>query len=69
MTSLTNTSAPNRLGEVAAVVRGVDTPEDVLDGKLEEVSERAAQSGIHVGMTGAEALEIMKTLVPATPKL
>lgn len=69
MTSLSNTSAPNRLGEVAGIVRGVNTPEDVLNGKLEEVSERAKQSGIRVGMTGAEALEVMKTLVPATPKL
>ena len=69
MTALANTSAPNRLGEVAAVVRGVDTPEDVLDGKLVEVSELAEQSGIQIGMTGAEALKIMKTLVPATPKL
>jgi uncharacterized protein YunC (DUF1805 family) len=54
---------------VAGIVRGVNTPEDVLNGKLEEVSERAKQSGIRVGMTGAEALEVMKTLVPATPKL
>lgn len=69
LSSLTKTSAPNRQGEVAAVVRGVNTPEDVLDGKLEEVSERAEQSGIHIGMTGAEALEIMKTLMPAAPKL
>lgn len=68
-TCLANTSAPNRLGEVAGIVRGVNTPEDVLNGKLEEVSERAKQSGIRVGMTGAEALEVMKTLVPATPKL
>ena len=66
---LANTSAPNRLGEVAGIVRGVSTPEDVLNGKLEEVSERAKQSGIRVGMTGAEALEVMKTLVPAAPKL
>ena len=47
----------------------MNTPEDVLDGKLEEVSERAERSGIHVGMTGAQALQIMKTLVPAAPKL
>ena len=40
-----------------------------MNGKLEEVSERAKQSGIRVGMTGAEALEVMKTLVPAAPKL
>ena len=63
------TSAPNRLGEVAGVVRGVNTPEDILNGRLEEVTQRAEQSGIHVGMSGAEALEIMKTLAPMAPKL
>jgi uncharacterized protein YunC (DUF1805 family) len=67
MCGLLNINAPNKLGEVAAVVRGVNTPEDVLEATLEEVSELAVASGIHVGMSGAEALGIMKTLSPTPP--
>ena len=56
----------NKLGEVAAVVRGVNVPEDILRGQCVEVSEAAAECGIHIGMIGRVALELMKGLPPTS---
>ena len=57
---LFNMEASNALGEVAAVVRGVDTPEDVLARPVTAVSEAAAALGVAVGMSGAAALDLMR---------
>ena len=51
--------------ENRVVVRGVNVPEDILRGQCVEVSEAAAECGIHIGMIGRVALERMKGL-PAT---
>lgn len=47
----------NKLGDVAAIVRGVKTVNDLLEAKVQEVSEAAAKLEIKPGMTGKEALE------------
>jgi uncharacterized protein YunC (DUF1805 family) len=54
-----NVAAANSLGEVAARVSGVASFEDVLDARVIEVSNKAKELGITVGMTGREALEKM----------
>ncbi|MDI6916538.1 MAG: DUF1805 domain-containing protein [Thermoplasmatales archaeon] len=49
----------NRLGDVAAKVKGVKNVDDALSAKIVEVSEKAKENGIKEGMTGKEALEKM----------
>ncbi|HIH45404.1 MAG TPA: DUF1805 domain-containing protein [Candidatus Methanoperedenaceae archaeon] len=49
----------NRLGDVAAKVRGVKTFDDILNAAAVEVTEAAAGLGIRAGMSGREALERM----------
>lgn len=64
MCGLLNIETSEKLGEVAAVVRGVNTPEDVLAATLAAVSPAAEAQGIVVGMSGAEALTIMGGPLP-----
>eukprot|EP01052_Picozoa_sp_SAG31_P027998 SAG31_NODE_2667_length_5273_cov_2.316776_2_plen_312_part_00 len=59
---LFNMETANALGEAAAVVRGVDIPEDMLVNKVTTVSEKAASMGVEVGMLGRDALEVFRGL-------
>lgn len=49
-----------RNGDAAAIVRGVDTYEDMLVAEVQAVSSKAAELGVEVGMTGAQVLEMFK---------
>ncbi|MEM7477245.1 MAG: DUF1805 domain-containing protein [Planctomycetota bacterium] len=49
-----------RNGDAAAMVRGVDTFEDMLVAEVREVSSLAEQLGAQPGMTGAEALKLFR---------
>lgn len=49
-----------RNGDAAAIVRGVDTYEDMLVAEVQAVSSKATELGAKVGMTGAQVLEIFK---------
>lgn len=51
-----NVSAAEKLGEAAAVVRGVATVDDLLKGKVSAVTRAAAKKGVRVGMSGRDAL-------------
>jgi uncharacterized protein YunC (DUF1805 family) len=64
MCGLLNIETPAKLDEVAGLVRGVNTPEDALAATLEAVSPAAREQGIVVGMSGAEALAIMRGPLP-----
>ncbi len=46
--------------EACAIVSGVKIPEDVLKATVKAVSSKAADLGVKVGMSGAEALERFK---------
>lgn len=46
-------------GDCAAVVRGVKTVDDLLAGKVVEVTAAAAAAGVKIGMSGLKALEKM----------
>ncbi len=46
-----------KLGVVAAVVRGVKTFKDVLDARVVAVTTKAKALGVHEEMKGAEALK------------
>jgi uncharacterized protein YunC (DUF1805 family) len=54
-----NMNTANMLGDIAAVVRGVNTVDELLAAKVQEVSDAAAKLGVKIGMTGKEALEKM----------
>lgn len=47
----------NKTGEVAAIVTGVRTHEDMLKAKVIAVSNAAREAGIEIGMPGEEALK------------
>ena len=49
----------NRLGDAVAIVRGVQTPDDMPDARVEEISEAAERAGVRVGMSGREALPLL----------
>ena len=49
----------NRLGDIAAKVKGVKNFDELLKAKVVEVSEKAKEIGIKEGMTGKGALEKM----------
>ena len=45
-----------KMGDCAAVIKGVKSIEDMLEGKVVEVTAKARRSGIRIGMTGLKAL-------------
>jgi len=49
----------NRLGDIAAKVKGVKNFDELLKAKVVEVSEKAKENDIKEGMNGREALERM----------
>ena len=54
-----NMAAAEKMGDIATLVRGVKTVDELFAAKVEEVSTAAAKIGVKVGMTGKEALEKM----------
>lgn len=50
----------NKTGEACAIVSGVKTHEDMLEKKVKAVSAAGRNLGISVGMTGKEALELLR---------
>jgi len=53
-----NIEAFNRGGEAGAIVRGVNSYEDMLKAKVVAVSEAARSLGAEAGMTGEEVLKL-----------
>lgn len=49
-----------RNGDAGAIVRGVDTYDDMLVAQVQAISSKAQALGLRVGMTGAEALELLR---------
>lgn len=54
-----NIEAAEKVGQVAAVVTGVKTVEDLLAANIQKMTSAAKDKGITSGMTGQEALEKM----------
>ena len=46
--------------EACAIVSGVNTHDDMLKASVKAVSKDATKLGIKVGMTGAEAMELLR---------
>ncbi|KJJ85445.1 protein containing DUF1805 [Candidatus Omnitrophus magneticus] len=57
MCGFLNILAADKFGEAACVVKGVSTIEDLLSGKIVEVSKSAEDLGVKTEMTGMAALE------------
>jgi uncharacterized protein YunC (DUF1805 family) len=57
MCGFLNVEAAEKLGVAAAVVSGVKTFEDVLNGQVKAVTSKAKNFGAEVGMKGSEALK------------
>jgi uncharacterized protein YunC (DUF1805 family) len=49
-----------RNGDAGAIVRGVDTYNDMLVAQVQAVSSKAEALGVRIGMTGAQALELFR---------
>ncbi len=54
-----NLEVAEKLGDAAAVVRGVNTFKEMLSARVEEVTSAAEALGVMRGMRGKEALERM----------
>ena len=48
------------IDEACAIVSGVNTHDDMLKASVKVVSKDATKLGIKVGMTGAEAMELLR---------
>jgi len=59
MCGFLNVESAEKLGVTAAVVSGVKTFEDVLNGQVRAVTSKAKGLGAEVGMKGADALKLM----------
>jgi len=59
MCGFLNVESAEKLGVTAAVVSGVKTFDDVLNGQVKAVTSEAKNLGIEVGMKGADALKLM----------
>ena len=51
-----NVEVAEKMGEAAAVVRGVKTIDDLLNADIVAATSAAVQKGVSIGMTGREAL-------------
>jgi uncharacterized protein YunC (DUF1805 family) len=59
MCGFLNVESAEKLGVTAAVVSGVKTFDDVLNGQVKAVTSKAKNLGIEVGMKGADALKLI----------
>jgi uncharacterized protein YunC (DUF1805 family) len=59
MCGFLNMESAEKLGVAAAVVSGVKTFEDVLNGQVKAVTSKAKTLGVEVGMKGTDALKHM----------
>jgi uncharacterized protein YunC (DUF1805 family) len=59
MCGFLNIGSAEKLSVAAAVVSGVKTFEDVLNGQVKAVTSKAKNLGVEVGMIGADALKHM----------
>ena len=59
MCGFLNVESAEKLGVIAAVVSGVKTFDDVLNGQVKAVTSKAKNLGVEVGMKGADALKLM----------
>ena len=59
MCGFLNVESAEKLGVTAAVVSGVKTFDDVLNGQVKAVTSKAKNLGVEVGMKGADALKLM----------
>jgi len=57
MCGFLNVEAAEKLGVAAAVVSGVKTFDEVLNGQVRAVTSKAKSLGVEVGMKGADALK------------
>ena len=57
MCGFLNMESAEKLGTAAAVVSGVITFEDVLNGQVKAVTSKAKTLGVEVGMKGTDALK------------
>tara|TARA_B110000503_G_scaffold45026_1_gene73502 strand:+ start:1144 stop:1464 length:321 start_codon:yes stop_codon:yes gene_type:complete len=48
------------IDEACAIVSGVNTHNDMLKASVKAVSKDATELGIKIGMTGAEAIELLR---------
>lgn len=55
-----NVSTCNKTGEACAIVSGVNQHDDMLSKPVLAVSEEAIKLGIEIGMSGADALELLR---------
>ena len=55
-----NTATCNKTGEACAIVNGVNNHDDMLEATISDVSVAAVALGVRVGMSGADALEILR---------
>ncbi len=55
-----NAAAAAKFGDALAIVRGVKNFDDMLRAPVCEVSPAAAELGVAVGMSGKDALNLMK---------
>ena len=54
-----NIGTAERLGQAAAIVRGVNSVEEILKGKVSALTSNAKKLGISEGMLGEEAVSKM----------
>ncbi len=55
-----NVETCNKTEEACAIISGVKTHDDMLGKEIKAVSQNAEKLGIKVGMTGQQALELLK---------
>jgi len=54
-----NMKVAEKIDEALAIVRGVQSVEDMLEGEVKKVSPAAQALGVNPGMTGRQAMQIM----------
>jgi uncharacterized protein YunC (DUF1805 family) len=59
MCGFLNVESAEKLGVAAAVISGVKTFEDVLNGQVKALTTKAKNLGVEVGMKGTDALKHM----------
>ena len=55
-----NAATCNKTGEACAIVNGVNNHDDMLEATISDVSAAAVALGIKLGMSGADALKILR---------